>query len=429
MLKANIFKSLDALVDLKIAGKPIGVAFSGGGDSIALLSLTLKWLAGRQNLHALIVDHGLRAGSSKEVQMAAQVAKNLGAIPHILTWQGAKPTASLQEKARMARYSLMGAKCRSLGIETLLLGHNQNDQAETVYMRGQKNSGWRGMAGMRANVRAPIWPELYGVNIVRPMLGVSREMLRSYDRENDLDFIDDPSNENQMFTRVQARTYLKTRPSLAAMLHTIAQDAGRGLREERMQLRALLAAHVKIHHWGGVTLNKQAIAGNGDLGCELLRCLSLAVSGQGQAPAREKFSKLRGSILSPRFQGATLGGAQFIANETDVQLVRDPGQVLGRSGRGGLDLQPLCAGEDFVWDGRFHVQVAEEGLSVAPLAAYADMLTKRQKQVLKSIPLSARMTLPALVRAGTLVYSPVDEPSTRYQLNSLTRQRLANLSD
>ena len=429
MLKDSIFKSLGALVNLQAQSEPTAIAYSGGGDSTALLSMTSSWLAGRAPLHALIVDHGLRAGASKEAEQAAQTAKKLGAIPHILTWQGAKPKTGIQEKARMARYSLMGAKCRALGIETLLLGHNQNDQAETVYMRGQKNSGWRGMAGMRARVAAPIWPELYGITIVRPMLGISRAQLRAYNKENTLPYIDDPSNENLDFTRIQARQFLSAHPLLAAQLGVISQDAGRGLAQERAQIRALLGAYAKTHSWGGVTLNGQALAGNGALGEELLRLLSLAVSGQGQAPAREKYTKLLTSILRARFQGATLGGAQFVPAGADIQIVRDPGQVLGRSGRGGLRAQPFSAGAPIIWDGRFRISAAHEGISAAPLASYASQLTKQQKQALKLLPVSARATLPALVRDGALLASPVHRQTAQYGFESLTQARLTNLSD
>ena len=182
----------------------IAVAFSGGGDSTALLSLMLEKAKGTK-ITALIVDHGLREGSVDEAKLAAQRAQDMGARTEILTWQGEKPETGIQEKARLARYGLLGAACRRLSVDTLLLGHNQDDQAETILMRQQKNSGWRGLAGMKEKTKAPLWPQLYGITVERPLLGATRAALREYNKKNNLPYIDDPSNEDRAFTRIQAR--------------------------------------------------------------------------------------------------------------------------------------------------------------------------------------------------------------------------------
>ena len=206
MLTKEVSHTLSRLIDQKAGAKPLAVAFSGGGDSTALLSLVLAWArkSGKPPVIAFIVDHGLRTGSDEEAQTAAWRAVAMGAQSKVLRWQGDKPKSGIQEKARIARYALLGEACRRHGIQTLLLGHNEDDQAETLWMRAQKKSGWRGLAGMSESIEAPIWPQLYGVKVVRPLLNATRTELRDYNREHNLAFIDDPSNENRAFTRIKA---------------------------------------------------------------------------------------------------------------------------------------------------------------------------------------------------------------------------------
>jgi len=429
MLKQDLFTSLDTLVGKQAGNNPLALAFSGGGDSTALLALALQWLGGQRKLYALIVDHGLRVGSAAEAQQAAKTAQRLGAHPIILTWQGTKPKTGIQEKARLARYGLMGTQCRTLGVDTLLLGHNRNDQAETVYMRGQNNSGWRGMAGMRAAIKAPIWPELYGITIVRPMLGISRAKLRDYNHANDLTYYDDPSNENRQFSRIQARDFLQKHPRLGEELYAISQNAARDLREETAQIRAWIGIYVQTQNWGGLSLKRDVIAGSNGLGPEMLRKLGLAVSGQGQASARNKYRQLFAKINANDFQGATLGGAQYSIWKNELFIMRDPGQVLGRVGHKGLAHTKLRAGIDTIWDGRFIVRTMRENMHIVPLANYEGQLDKALKQKLKLLPVSARATLPALVRGDVLKSSPLHKPSSQYEFQSLITERLLILSE
>jgi tRNA(Ile)-lysidine synthase len=71
-------------------------------------------------------------------------------IPHkILNWQGDKPQTGIQDAARDARRALLCEECAAQGIEFLLLGHQADDQAETILMRLQRGTGLRGLLGMR----------------------------------------------------------------------------------------------------------------------------------------------------------------------------------------------------------------------------------------------------------------------------------------
>lgn len=126
--------------------EPMVIAFSGGGDSLALLALVCDSYTNHK-LHALIVDHGLRRESEEEARRAAAMATALGATAHILTSH--TPRAGHQH-ARTARYTLLAKACRDLGAKTLFLAHTLDDQEETFAIRLARGSTARGLAAMSA---------------------------------------------------------------------------------------------------------------------------------------------------------------------------------------------------------------------------------------------------------------------------------------
>src|SRR5579871_5296429 len=101
------------------------IAVSGGGDSIALMHLAADWSSAHgANLPiVLTVDHGLRPQSDLEAARVQQTARGLGLTANVLCWRGPKPRSGIEDKARTARYRLMGDWCTENGIARLMLGH------------------------------------------------------------------------------------------------------------------------------------------------------------------------------------------------------------------------------------------------------------------------------------------------------------------
>lgn len=197
---------------LKEITKKIAVAVSGGADSFALLHMAHQWaMQNDVGIVAMTVDHGLRAESATEAQIVADWCKRHG-IPHqTLHWQGEKPRTGVQATARKMRRKLLCAACVEHGIDTLLLGHQADDQAETMLMRLQRGSGLKGLRVMHPVTRH----KASGVRLVRPLLHRSRAELRQYCLDHQLPFIDDPSNEKIEFERVRLRKLLQQLPELA----------------------------------------------------------------------------------------------------------------------------------------------------------------------------------------------------------------------
>ena len=155
----------------------VAVAVSGGSDSLALCLLADRWARARGGaVFGLTVDHRLRPESGAE---AAQVRRWLAAraISHrTLRWTGTRPVSGIQEEARAARLALLVGWCRRAHVLHLLLGHQREDQAETVLQRLVRGSGIDGLAAM-APVRLAMEPDGGGVRLLRPLLSVSRDAL------------------------------------------------------------------------------------------------------------------------------------------------------------------------------------------------------------------------------------------------------------
>lgn len=407
--------------------RPIAIAFSGGGDSTALLYLLLEWIRskGSREVFALIVDHGLRAGSGEEAKISVKRARDMGAKVEILTWEGAKPSTAIQEKARNARYALLGDACRRLGVGQLFLGHNQDDQAETIYMRIQNQTGWRGMVGMGPRKISTLWPELYGVEVVRPLLSVSRDELRRFNQENELAYIDDPSNEDQKFTRIRTRETLTETPEIKQQLLRVSAAAQEKLRDEIHTVCLFIFRSAHILEWGGVRLSVNNITvSSGVVVEEGLKYLILAVSGGNQIPTQEQRQDLAKKLASKNFKGATLGGVQFIPSGEAFLLVRDPGAVMGRHGKPTRVPQKLLPQNPVIWDGRFKVETSIDEVSIAPLMAHIEKLSKIQKAKLKEIPTEARAGMPCLLSSTGVFVPYVDEPSGGITVQCLVKERL-----
>ena len=181
----------------------LGIAVSGGPDSMALLLLAA---AARPGLvEAATVDHALRPESRSEAEMVADICGRLG-IPHeILSveWE-AKPTNAIQERAREARYRLLTAWVRERGLSALATAHHLDDQAETLVMRLLRGAGVRGLAGMRRAAPAPG----DDLPLVRPLLSWRHSELEELCRAAGVIPVADPSNADEQFERVRVRRAL-----------------------------------------------------------------------------------------------------------------------------------------------------------------------------------------------------------------------------
>lgn len=181
----------------------VAVSVSGGVDSMVLCYLLNRWAQGRSvHVHAITVDHRLRAESADEAQEVGSFLAAYNAITHkILEWRHEQvPASRIQEHAREARYALIGNEMRELNIRHLFVAHHQDDQAETFLFRLAKGSGLDGLAAMS---QIQIFSD--DRVLCRPLLGFSKDQLRAFAQAHEIPYVNDPSNRNEKFARVRLR--------------------------------------------------------------------------------------------------------------------------------------------------------------------------------------------------------------------------------
>ena len=106
------------------APRRVGIAVSGGGDSMALLCAMHESAAGqRTDLFAATVDHGLRPEAALEAEFVSGQCAALGVMHSTLRWTDRPEAGNLQADARRARYGLLADWARESGLAVVLLGH------------------------------------------------------------------------------------------------------------------------------------------------------------------------------------------------------------------------------------------------------------------------------------------------------------------
>ena len=180
----------------------LGIAVSGGPDSLALLLLAATARAGL--VEAATVDHGLREGSTAEADMVANLCQRLD-VPHqILTADWAEPpAANIQAEARAMRYRLLGAWAQMQRLPAVATAHHADDQAETMIMRLARGSGIAGLGGSRASR-----PLADTVRLIRPLLGWRKADLVALVEAAGIEAIDDPANRDPRHDRSRIRRWL-----------------------------------------------------------------------------------------------------------------------------------------------------------------------------------------------------------------------------
>ncbi|MFN3518376.1 MAG: tRNA lysidine(34) synthetase TilS [Sphingomonas sp.] len=231
--------------------RPIGVAVSGGPDSMALLVLAA--LAFPDAVVAATVDHGLRPEAAEEARMVGREAATLR-VPHdILAVSAPIEGASVQARAREGRYEALAAWAERRHAMAIATAHHADDQAETFLMRASRGSGVTGLAAIRPATT------ISGAAVVRPLLSWRRAALRATVRRAGLPFIDDPANHDLRHDRTRFRQLLDRNEWLdPPALARTAAAVGEAERELAEIAALFWRGRAEIRD-EGVTLNPQGL--------------------------------------------------------------------------------------------------------------------------------------------------------------------------
>lgn len=191
-----------ALERLWPEGGQLGLAVSGGPDSMAMLLLAEAAIPGQ--FEVATVDHGLRPEAEQECALVQRHCEARGircAILRVLVGEG-----NLQEQAREARYAALVDWAHTRGLSAVATAHHADDQAETLLMRLNRGSGAAGLAGVRE--RSFLDPPCFELPLIRPLLAFRRNELASVIAATGVEPVHDPSNSDERFDRVRTRKAL-----------------------------------------------------------------------------------------------------------------------------------------------------------------------------------------------------------------------------
>lgn len=192
-LAARFLRDFQAIAGAR--PKRVGLAVSGGPDSLALLLLAGETL---DHVEAATVDHGLRPEAASEAKYVAGVSKMLG-IRHSTLTLPPKPPGNTSAWARRKRYEVLENWADALRLDLILTAHHADDQLETMLMRLNRGAGVGGMAGIRT-VRG---------RIARPLLGWRKAELIKLVDDQGIEAVDDPSNHDDRYDRARLRKSLE----------------------------------------------------------------------------------------------------------------------------------------------------------------------------------------------------------------------------
>ena len=174
-------------------GKKIGMALSGGRDSMCLLYALLDAGITPFVIH---IEHGIRGEESiRDMKFVERVCSSLNIESHSYRvdapLRAKEKSISIEQAARELRYEVFDGLLSSKTVDRIALAHHANDQAETILMRILRGTGIKGLQGMSVD----------NGKYIRPLLDYTREEIDSYIKENNIKYVEDSTNSEDIYTR------------------------------------------------------------------------------------------------------------------------------------------------------------------------------------------------------------------------------------
>lgn len=392
-------QSLDRLFAETGSPRRLGIAVSGGSDSLGLMYLLSDWAKERDTrLFVATVDHGLRPEAAAEARIVAALAMELD-LPHsVHRWSGWDGSGNLADAARRARYQLLGDWAAAETLDAIALGHTEDDQAETLLMNLARGSGVEGLSGIAETHRR------HGYRIIRPLLGVARSALQHELKGRDITWIDDPSNADPTSERVKARAALANLEPLGIDTRGLTATAGRmSAARQALQARAHnVAEKIVFEEQGDLVVDADGLF---EIEADTRhRIFAAALSWVASELYRPRLDALiRLMALLEEGGGGTLHGCLIRQSKGKIRVSRELNAVADLS-------VPATPGA--VWDHRWRLSSSRQIRAGDNLAALGQdgleqMAVARHEIPTNSPPRDSLAAAPALWRDGHLIAAPL----------------------
>ena len=316
--------------DLLNPGDRVVIGVSGGADSLCLLD-SLYHLG--YPLICAHLDHGLRQESSDEADYVKSIAQSYN-LPFEMEKQDialkAGSGVSLEEVARLVRYSFLARVAKKNDGHVIATGHTADDQVETVLMHLLRGTGPSGLRGMLPDTPLDSWvgiPDAKEIRLIRPLLTLNHDQTEDHCRAINLEPVIDPSNTDHIYFRNRIRH------ELLPLLETY----NPGIRQILLRLARIMTAEADLLAEMVANAWESVFESQGE------SALLLRVESLERRPLALQRALLRSAIkkLLP-----TARDVSFDTIERGLQFVSDPMRPASRPLIAGLMLRTL--GDDIL---------------------------------------------------------------------------------
>ncbi len=306
----RIFRYFKNYLEQNIENKTkIGIAISGGPDSLALAFLSKCYsIIKKSKVHFFIVDHKIRKESSNEAKSIQKILSKFDIYCNILKWNGKKPKTNIQGIARKKRYDLLKKACSKKKINYLLLGHHADDLYENFFIRLSRGSGLKGLSSFGETIKE----KEHGIQIHRPLIKFEKKSLIYISKKVFKFFIQDPSNFNFLFKRIRMRKLIsdikkegfdKRKMELTIRNLKLADDAVHFYVKKNINDNAKYIENKNIY-----ILNKAFFTQPKEIIFRSISIILKKISGNYYAPRGKSISESISKINSVKFHKFTVGG-------------------------------------------------------------------------------------------------------------------------
>lgn len=373
----------------------IGVAVSGGVDSITLLYLSYLWCRQKNiKLHVLTIDHDLRLESASEAEYVSSLCSKFGISHHIMKWNHENNFSNIQARARKARYDLMTEYCHNNGVEFLLTAHHADDYIENFFLRLHKSSGLFGLTD--ENVRF-----YNNIAIIKPLKEVYKNEIIDYLSSIGIDWCEDESNSNHKYLRNTIRSWISSMPEeldpqlFKTRISKTVQYLNESAEFIKQEFIKNLAEKSIIYPEGYATLK---LSDNHFMNKMIITHLLTTVSGYDHHARSESIEQLYYS-LSEKCK-INIHGCVVMCKSEHVTIYRDFGRHKPK---------PMAMNKDAKWDNRWKILTTLVASKVDFLSEQEYLLLREDNNVaslLQKVPKQVLFTIPVVRTLEKLIAIP-----------------------